>query len=94
MHVEPQWANMQLYPPLVDKKRGEPKLTPCLAALVKRVAELRTTGLRVCHCVEELTLLRIHPLGRLEKLAYGCLWLVDPSREPATGKMFNLYFYC
>jgi hypothetical protein len=36
MHVEPQWANMQLYPPLVDKKQGEPKMTPRRVALVSR----------------------------------------------------------
>jgi hypothetical protein len=63
MHVKPQWANMQLYPPLVDKKQGEPKMTPCLAALVKQVAELRTAGLRACHYVEEFTLWWIRPLA-------------------------------
>jgi hypothetical protein len=35
IHVEPQWANMHLLPPLIDKKQGEPKMTLCLAALVK-----------------------------------------------------------
>jgi hypothetical protein len=95
MHVKPQWMNGQLYPPppLVDKKRGEPKMTPRLAALVKRVAELHVTGLRACHYVGEFTLQRIHPLGHREKLAYDCSRLADPSHEPVAGKMFNLHFY-
>jgi hypothetical protein len=80
-------------PPLVDKKRGEPKMTPCLAALVKRVAELLAAGLWVCHCVEEFSLRWIRPLGHQEKLAYNCPRLADPSHEPAAGKMFNLHFY-
>jgi hypothetical protein len=50
-------------PPLVDNKRGEPKMTLRLAALVKRVAELCTVDVRACHCVEEFTLRWIHPLG-------------------------------
>jgi hypothetical protein len=79
-------------PPLIDQKRGEPKKTSRLAALVKRIAELRTTDLRSCHCTEEFTLQRICPLGRQDILAYDCPWLADPSREPATGKMFNLHF--
>jgi hypothetical protein len=41
----PQWSNKHLLPPHIDDKRGEPKMTPCLAALVKRVAELHDTGL-------------------------------------------------
>jgi hypothetical protein len=45
MHVQPQWANMHLLPPLIDKKRGEPKMTPHLVALVRRVAELRDSSL-------------------------------------------------
>jgi hypothetical protein len=56
MHVEPQWVNMHLLPSHIDKKWGEPKVTPCLAALVKRVTELHATGLRACHCAEEFTL--------------------------------------
>jgi hypothetical protein len=35
------------------------------------------------------------PLGHRDKLAYDYPWLADLSREPATGKMFNLHFcYC
>jgi hypothetical protein len=68
-------------------------MTPRLAALVKRVAELCAVGLWACHYTEEFTLWWIHPLGHREKLAYDCPRLVDPSREPTTGKMFNLHFY-
>jgi hypothetical protein len=56
MHVPPQWANKHLLPPLIDNKRGEAKMTPHLAALVRRVAELYDVGLRACHCTEEFTL--------------------------------------
>jgi hypothetical protein len=94
MHVEPQWVNKHLLSPLIKNKRGEPKMTPCLAALVKRVAELHDVGLRACHWIEEFTLQQIHPLGHQEKLAYECPWLADPSREPATGKIFNFTYYC
>jgi hypothetical protein len=69
-------------------------MTPRLAALVKRVAELHDSSLRVCHCTEEFTLLQIHPLSRWEKLAYECLRLADPSREPTVGKFFNFAFNC
>jgi hypothetical protein len=67
-------------------------MTPRLAALVKRVAELCATGLQVCHCAKEFTLRQIRPLGHREKLAYDCPRLVDSSREPIVGKMFNLHF--
>jgi hypothetical protein len=93
MHVEPQWANRQLYTPLVNKKRGELKMTPCLVALVKWVVELRATGLLACHCTEELTLWRIHPLDHRERLAYNCPQLADLSREPAGGMMFNFHLF-
>jgi hypothetical protein len=95
MHAEPQWANKQLYPPppLIDKKRRELKMTPRLAALVKRVAKLHAAGLRPCHCVKKFTRRWIRPLGRQERLVSDCLRLADPSREPAAGKMFNLHFY-
>jgi hypothetical protein len=72
---------------------GEPKMTPHMAALVKQVAELHAIGLRTCHCIEEFTLRWIRSLGRRERLAYYCPWLADPSREPATGMMFNIHFY-
>jgi hypothetical protein len=79
-------------PPLVGNQKGEPKMTPRLTTLVKRVVELCTAGLRACHCTEEFTLRQIHPLGRCEKLAYDCPRLADPSREPTVGKMSDLYF--
>jgi hypothetical protein len=92
MHVQPQWVNRHLLPPLIDKKWGEPKMTLHLAALVKRVTELRDFGLRPRHCTEEFTLRRIHPLGRQEKLAYECPRLADPSCELAAGRTFNFAF--
>jgi hypothetical protein len=45
-----------MLPLLIDNKRGEPEMTPRLAALVKRVAELCDAGLEACHCAEEFTL--------------------------------------
>jgi hypothetical protein len=56
MHVEPQWVNKLLFPPKVKDKRGDPKVTPRLAVLIKRVAELRQAGLKACHCAKEFTL--------------------------------------
>jgi hypothetical protein len=78
-------------PPLVDQKRVEPKMTPCLSALVKRVAKLRATGLQACHCTDEFTLWQICPLVHRERLAYDCPWLADLSHKPVAGKMFNLH---
>jgi hypothetical protein len=45
-------------------------MTDRLAALTKRVAELRQADLEACHCVEEFYLRRIHPLDRWKKLAF------------------------
>jgi hypothetical protein len=87
MHVEPQWANMHLLLLLINDKRGEPKMTPRLTTLVKRVAELHNIGLRACHCDEEFTHRWIRPLGRRKKLAFECPRLADPSREPTYGKI-------
>jgi hypothetical protein len=94
MHVQPQWENMHLLPPLIDDKRGKTNMTPRLAALVKRMAELRDSSLCAHHCAEEFTLQRIHPLGHREKLTYECLRLADPSCELATGRIFNFAFSC
>jgi hypothetical protein len=55
MHVEPQWANMHLLPPLIDDKQGEPKMTLRLTALVKQVAKLHDIVIRACHCAEDFT---------------------------------------
>jgi hypothetical protein len=57
-----------------------------LDALLKHVVELRETRLKVCHCIEEFHLQRIHPLGRRDKCAYECPWMADPNREPTDGK--------
>jgi hypothetical protein len=40
MHVEPQWVNKLLFPLKVKDKRGEPKVTPHLSTLIKKVAKL------------------------------------------------------
>jgi hypothetical protein len=94
MHTAPQWTNKHLLPPHIDDKQREPKMTPCMQqALVNRVAELHQAGLRACHCAEEFTLQRIHPLGRWEKLAYECSRFAGPCHEPADGKIFKL-LYC
>jgi hypothetical protein len=85
---------MHLLPPLIDDKRGKTDMTPRLAALVKRMAELRDSSLWAHHCAEEFTLRQIHPLGHQEKLAYECLRLADPSCELATGRIFNFAFSC
>jgi hypothetical protein len=82
---------MHLLPPLIDDKWREPKMTPCLATLVKQVAELCDTGLRACHCVEKFTHRRIHPLGHQEKLAFEFPRRADPSREPASGMIFIIF---
>jgi hypothetical protein len=83
---------MHLLPPLIDDKRGELKMTPRLASLVKRVAELCNFGLQACHYAKEFTLQWIHPLGRQEKLAYECPRLAGPSHEPSAGRIFNFAF--
>jgi hypothetical protein len=62
MHIQPQWVNKHLLPPLIDDERGEPKMTPRLAALVKQVAKLYDSDLHAHHCVDEFTLQQIHSL--------------------------------
>jgi hypothetical protein len=79
MHAEPQWLNILLFPPKVKDKSGEPKVTPRLAALMKKVVELRRAGLKACNYDEECTLQRICPLGRRERPAYACPRLADSS---------------
>jgi hypothetical protein len=61
MCVEPQWVNKLLFPPKVKDKWAEPKVTPRLAVLIKRVAELCEARLKACHYAEEFTLRRIRP---------------------------------
>jgi hypothetical protein len=90
MHVEPLWVNKLLFPLKVKDKRGEPKVTPRLAALIKKVVKLHQARLKACHYVEEFTLRWIRLLGHQERPAYACPRLADPSREPAGGKIFIL----
>jgi hypothetical protein len=85
---------MHLLPPLIDKKRKEPKLTRRLVALVKQVTKLHDAGLHACHYAEEFTLRQICPLDHRDKLAYECQQQADPSREPADGMFFNITFCC
>jgi hypothetical protein len=65
-----------------------------LAALTKRVAELRQAGLEACHCVKEFYLRRIRPLGRRKKLAFECPRMADPYHEPSEGHPFVFSLYC
>jgi hypothetical protein len=53
MHDQPPWVNKLLFPLAIKNKWMEPLMTDRLAALTKRVAELRQTSLEACHCVEE-----------------------------------------
>jgi hypothetical protein len=92
MHVQPSWENKLLFPQIIKAQRREPPMNTRLAALVKRVAELRKAGLKACHCIEEFHLQWIHPLGHRDKYAYECPWIVDPNPEPAEGKLSILYF--
>jgi hypothetical protein len=69
-------------------------MTPRLAALVKRVAELHDYGLRACYCAKEFTLRWIRPLGHQEKPTYECPRLSNPSCEPTAGKIFNFALSC
>jgi hypothetical protein len=64
MHDQPSWVNKLLFPPVIKNKRMEPLMTECLAALIKRVAELRQAGLEACHCIKEFYLRWIRPLDR------------------------------
>jgi hypothetical protein len=47
-------------------------MTGRLAALIKRIAELCQAGLEACHCVKELYLRWICPLGHRKILAFEC----------------------
>jgi hypothetical protein len=67
-------------------------MTDRLAALVRRVAELRQAGLEACHCTEEFYLRRIHPLGRRKTLAFESPRLADPSRDPLPDNFFIFSF--
>jgi hypothetical protein len=92
MHVEPPWVNKLLFPPAIKDQRKESPMTDRLAALVRRVAELRQAGLEVCHYAEEFYLQRILPLGRRKTLPFESPRLPDPSRDPLPGKIFIFSF--
>jgi hypothetical protein len=92
MHVEPLWVNKLLFPPTIKDQRKEPPMTDRLAALVRRVAELRQAGLEACHCAEEFYLRWIHPLGRRKTLAFESPRLADPSRDPLPGNILIFSF--
>jgi hypothetical protein len=92
MHVPASWVNKILFPPNINDKLTEMKMTACFSALVNRIADLREAELKACHCVEEFHLRRICPLGHCEKLAHECPRLADPGRDLAGGKIFNFTF--
>jgi hypothetical protein len=64
-------VNMHLLSPLIDDKRGEPKMTPRLTTPVKQVAELHDTSLQVCHSPRNL------PSDGFTPLAVGRNWLLN-----------------
>jgi hypothetical protein len=76
MHVEPPWVNKLLFLPAIKDQRKEPPMTDRLAALVRRVAELRQAGLEACHYAKEFYLRRIRPS------VVGKLWLLNPPGWP------------
>jgi hypothetical protein len=69
-------------------------MTNQLAALTKRVDELRQASLESCHCVKEFYLQQIHPLDRQKKLAFECPRMADPYRKPSEGCLFVFSLYC
>jgi hypothetical protein len=67
-------------------------MTDRLAALIRRVTELRQAGLETCHCVEEFYLRRIRPLDRQKILAFESPRLTDPSRDSLPDNIFIFSF--
>jgi hypothetical protein len=92
MHVEPPWVNKLLFPLAIKDQRKEPSMTDRLAALVRRVTELRQAGLEVCHWAEEFYLRRIRPLGRRKTLAFESPRLADPSCDPLPSNIYIFSF--
>jgi hypothetical protein len=92
MHVEPPWVNKLLFPPPIKDQRKESPMTDRLAALVRRIAELRQARLEACHCAEEFYLQQIRPLDRRKTLAFETPRLADPSRDPLAGNIFIFSF--
>jgi hypothetical protein len=94
MHDQSSWVNKLLFPPAIKNKRMEPPMTDRLAALTKRVAELRQANHEVCHCVEEFYVQWIRPLGRHKVLAFEWLRMAEPCRESSEGCFFVLSPHC
>jgi hypothetical protein len=94
MHVQPPWVSKLLFPPVIKNKQMKPLMTDRLAALIKRVAELRQAGIEVCHCVKEFHLRWIRPLGRQKTLTFECPRMADLSRDPSEGDLFVLSPHC
>jgi hypothetical protein len=92
MHVEPPWVNKLLFPLAIKDQQKEPPMTDCLAALVRRVTELRQAVLEACHCAEEFYLWPIRPLDRRKTLAFESPRLADTSRDPLPGNIFIFSF--
>jgi hypothetical protein len=90
MHVQPSCENKLLFPPVIKAQRTKPSMNARLAALVKRVPELRAAGLKACHYIEEFHHRRIRPLDHRGKHAYECMRMADPNRKPADGKLPTL----
>jgi hypothetical protein len=42
-----------MFPTVIKAQRTEPLMNVRLAALVKRIVELRAVGLKACHCIEK-----------------------------------------
>jgi hypothetical protein len=83
-----------MFPPAIKNKRSEPPMIDRLAALTKRVVELRQAGLAACHYIEEFYLRWIHPLGRRKKLAFEYPRMADLYREPLEGCLFVCSSHC
>jgi hypothetical protein len=83
-----------MFPPAIKNKQSEPPMTDRLAALTKRVGELRQAGLKACHCIKEFYLRWIRPLGHRMKLAPKCPRMADLYREPSKGYPFVFSPYC
>jgi hypothetical protein len=76
MHVEPPWVNKLLFPPAIKDQRKEPPMTDRLAALVKRVTELRQARLEACHYAKNFI------FGGFAPSVTGKLWLLNPPGWP------------
>jgi hypothetical protein len=69
-------------------------MTDRLAALTKRITELRQASLEACHCIKEFYVQRIHPLDHRKILAFECPRMADPYHEPSEDCLFVLSPHC